>query len=658
MLRDMVQTSKTAAELGDLLTMVGFELEEVYESEGEDCLDVNIMANRGDGASVLGMAREVLAKDLTASPTPLWQRLMARESSHEELGAKVTVETENCTRYAARIIDQVENGPSPDWLQKRLRQCGQRPISLLVDLTNYVMLETGQPLHAFDLDRLNGGEIVVRQAKAGETIRTLDGKDHELDPSMMMICDGLRPVAVAGVMGGEETEVGHGTTTCLLESAHFAALSVRRTRKQLGLQTEASYRFERHVDPEGVTVALDRFVELYEEITGKPARPGITDVRQAAVAPTGIRLDLGRCRRLLGMEVSLDDAAGILKRLGFQVALGQDQLTASAPSWRADIQREEDLIEEVGRVFGYDKIPSILPVGSTTKGGLRGFDLAVEGFVQSCLRCGLDQAISHTLDDLHSLDRDVERVRVRTPHSPDMALLRSSMLPCLADSAQRNRGQAVRLFEVGKAFAVGSEKMMAGILLAGPQRGVHWAELQPQASFWVLKGILEGILRGFGAGADSVDPRFHPARQAKILVEGKEVGVFGQLHPDIAEDLDLPEAYAAEIDLADALAGVDLSFHSRPISRNPAARRDIAVTAPKSLAYSQIESAIQVSGGEELERHWLFDVYEGKGIPEGSHSLAIALQFRRVGSNFTDEEANQARDRVVAALAGLGATLR
>ncbi len=671
MLRDYVQSSLSAEAIADLLTMTGFELEEITEVEGEKVLDINIMANRGDGASVLGMAREVLAKDSSAKPTDLYlratERFPASDAGNRDVWAKtsVAVETPNCTRYACRVFEGLSNGDAPAWIQERLRKVGQRPISLLVDLTNYVMLETGQPLHAFDLDKLAGERIVVRQAEKGEKLTTLDGTEHELQPSQMMICDASRPVAVAGVMGGEDTEVSATTTRCLLESAHFVNTSVRATRKALGLFTEASYRFERHVDPEGVVAALNRFAELLYEATGNRPIGGVLDVYPIKPELSTLKVRVSKASALLGMPVSFDEAREALKRLGYVIS-GQDgeTLTIVPPTWRIDIQREEDLVEEIGRVVGYEKIPEALPIGSTPLGGAHGFELLVDTVREQLLRSGLDQTISHSLRDVHPLDAPTERVMVRNPHAPEMAYLRNSMLPSLCDAAIRNGGNNLHLFEIGRAHAAGSEETLLGILSVGAFEGPGWSPRDTTvADFFSLKGIVEAVARAVRISLElkrgTMDPRFHPTRQARVFLGGVEVGVFGQIHPERADETDLPpSAVLGEVNLSQVPLRQDAQINLRSVSRNPAARRDIAILIDKKVPYSELEAAIVSAGGSELEKHWLFDIYDGQGVPDGQHSLAIALQFRKVGSNFTDEEANALRDQIIGALTALGGKLR
>ncbi|MBI3721403.1 MAG: phenylalanine--tRNA ligase subunit beta, partial [Fimbriimonas ginsengisoli] len=373
MLLDFVETKLDASQTGDLLTMAGFELEELETVEGEPVLNVKVMSNRGDGLSAFGLAREVLAKEPHATPTILYERASARfaEAGAPPEGGEglVTIETPDCCRYACLLFAGVANGDAPDWIKKRLRQAGMRPISLLVDLSNYVMLELGQPMHAFDLAKLEGGRIVVRGARKGEKLTTLDGVERELAPGQMMICDARRLVAAAGIMGGLDTEVSARTSQVLLESAHFDAGSVRRTRKQLGLSTEASYRFERSVDPEGVVAALNRFAQLLSESGSPASSSGLVDVYPGRHDPLSIELSLSQANRLLGMDIEPAQAKSYLENLGFQVSGDGEPLIETPPSWRPDVVRECDVIEELGRVHGYEKIPECLPHGATVQGG-------------------------------------------------------------------------------------------------------------------------------------------------------------------------------------------------------------------------------------------------------------------------------------------------
>lgn len=678
MLRDFVETTLDANQIGDLLTMAGFELEGIEQVGEEWVLDIKVMSNRGDGLSVFGLSREVLAKDLDSKPTDLYNRAASRFESavaaetNQLPSDAASIESTECRRFAVRGFDGVNAAAaSPAWMQTRLDACGMRPISLLVDLTNYVMLELGQPLHAFDRDNLAGGRLVVRHANPGEKLTTLNGIEHELN-GQMMICDGEKPVGVPGVMGGLETEVTDSTTRLLLESANFVNTTVRKTRKQLGLNTEASYRFERSVDPEGVTAATRRFTELLLQ-----AQPGIQvsnilDLYPQPPVSTEIVLRAERASRLLGMEITPDQAENYLSRLGMTTKREGDKLVVSAPSWRPDIVREEDLIEELGRVHGYDRIPEALPFGSTPIGGSRGKELAKDRFRENLLRAGFTQIISHSLRAEHPLDEPCERVSPRQPASPEHSVLRSSLLPSLADAARRNGGRDLHLFEIGKVFyryegeygeTTYAAMLSQGNLVPPARQGVK----VPQADFFSLKSAVESTLISLGV-ADQVvfksfdpgeDLRFHPTRTAAIYAGDAQIGTVAQIHPTAAKETGLePSTFLAEIALDWLLDGVNPRLNIKSISRNPAVRRDIAVLVDKSIEFKQLEGAILAKGGDLLEKHWLFDVFEGQGIPAGKHSLGIGLQFRKHGENFTDEEANQVRDSIVAGLAELGATLR
>lgn len=671
MLHDYVETALSAQDLGDLLTMAGFELEGIEEVEGEPVLDIKVVSNRGDGLSVFGLSREVLAKDPNAKATDLYRKAVGGfvlgDENAPEAGqrTRVAIETPACTRYACRLFDNVRNAESPEWMQKRLRQSGQRPLGLLVDLTNYVMLELGQPLHAFDLDTLKEKRIVVRGAKPGEKLTTLNGIEHELQPHHMMICDAERAVAVAGVMGGADTEVSESTTHVLLESAHFVNTSVRKTRKELSLSTEASYRFERSVDPEGVVRGLNRFADLLAQVDGGQSRvPGVVDVYPAPPAKTSIDVRVSRASALFGMEITVDEARSYLERLGFAVTGNGEPFTVESPTWRPDIVREIDLVEEIGRVHGYERIPTAAPAGSTPIGGLHGLALARENVKNALLRAGFAQTISHSLRDLHPLDAGGERVGPKNPGSPEMAWLRNALWPSLCDAAQRNGGRDLHLFEIGKVHAPGSERTEAALLSTGALNPEHWVKsVSPAADFFSVKGAIEQALSAMDRDAElqpaSSDERLHPTRQATIVVGGVSVGVLGQIHPNVAEACDLPaETFLAAFDLERAFAASEARRRLHSISRNPAVRRDVSVLISKAVTFATVETAVAEACGDVLERLWLFDVYAGKGIPEGAHSISLALQFRKHGSNFTDEEANQVRDRAVKALEGLGGTLR
>ena len=677
MLCDVVETKLTAYQIGDLLTMAGFELEGIEEVGGDHVLDIKVMSNRGDGLSVFGLAREVLAKDQDSTPTRLYTRLASRfddvrvAETIQISNETVRIESESCRRFAARAFAGVNAKDSaPQWIQSRLEASGVRPISLLVDLTNYVMLELGQPLHAFDRNLLNGDRIIVRDAKPGEKLTTLNGVEHELN-AQMMICDGDRPVGVPGVMGGLDTEVTDATTNLLLESANFVNTVVRKTRKQLGLATEASYRFERSVDPDGVVAAIQRFTELLLDCQPHVQVSNIVDLYPGKQTFAPVKLRVDRASMLLGVDIKPLQANTYLQRLGMDVMAMGDSLMVVPPSWRPDIVREEDLVEELGRVHGYELIPEAYPQGSTPLGGSHGKELLKDKLREALLRAGLNQIISHSLRDFHPLDEPCERVAPRNPGSPENCVLRSSLLPGLAEAAKRNGNKDIHLFEMGKVFFSyeGSydETLYVAMLSQGALVPVNrQGDKVPQADFFSMKAVLESALDSLGIRnqityaplTDANEIRFHPTRSAVIQIEGEVVGTLGQIHPTAALDAGLePDAVLCEIAWDWVMNSVKPELSIKGISRNPAVRRDIAILIDKAISYSTIESSIAKAGGEVLEKQWLFDVFEGANIPAGKHSLGIGLQFRKHG-NFTDEEANQVRDQIVSELESLGATLR
>jgi phenylalanyl-tRNA synthetase beta chain len=675
MLRDFVQTSLDAEAIGDLLTMAGFELEGIEVVEGEPVLDIKVVSNRGDGLSVFGLSREVLAKDLDAHPTGRYHASASRFAG-EDVETTLTLPEETvaivsptCHRFAVRAFDGVPAGAqAPEWMQARLRQAGMRPISLLVDLTNYVMLEQGQPLHAFDRDRLAGGRLVVREAKPGEKLTTLNGEEHELS-GQMMVCDAERPVGVPGVMGGLETEVTDATERILLESANFHNTTVRKTRRELGLNTEASYRFERSVDPEGVPAALRRFTQLLLESAPEAKVSNIVDAYPLPPTLNPIRLRPARASALLGMEIGAEAAENYLARLGMHVrSVDVETLEVVPPSWRPDLVREEDLVEELGRVHGYEKIPDLPPMGTTLAGGVHGRYLLADRLRDAALRAGFTEIVSHTLRDASPLDRSADaRIGPRVPASPEHAILRDSILPSLADAAARNGGRDLHLFELGRVFSSGDgyvERTHLALLSTGAFVAFdRVGRPSPTADFFSLKAVIEGILSSAGIratfAANTSDPRFHPTRVADLQAEGRTIGILGQVEPSIAGELRLPaETILAELDF-DALAELrSEELELRPVSRNPAVRRDVTVAVGTDVPYERLATAIREAAGDVLERLWLADIYRGPGLAEGQHAVTLGMQFRKVGENFTDEEANQVRDRAVAALVPLGATMR
>lgn len=667
-IKEFVRTEASAEEIGETLTMLGVELENIEDSPLGPVLDFKVTPNRGDCLSVIGLARELAAKDVSRfTPTELFIRATQGFPRGDETtgltAANVQIEDPDlCLRFTARRWDGVRIVPSSNKLQARLSACGMRPINVVVDATNIVMLELGQPLHAFDFDLLREGRIVVRRAKPGEKMTTLDEVERELSTDMLMICDGVGPVAIAGVMGGANSEVSEQTTRVLLESAHFNPRSIRRTRTRLGMNTEASYRFERYVDPEGTLRAENRFAEILESETGVAPISGIIDLYPGRVQRKGILVRESRWNTLLGTEVPKAGAASALVSLGFRVEDRNDAISAVPPSWRADIAREDDLIEEIGRVWGYEKIPESIPPGAAMGG-----EEPEAAFYSKCrnamLRMGFTEVLNHTLCDESPLDLTCEHVRLRHPQAPELAVLRNSLLPGLAKTVAKNRGRDMQLFEIGRVFHVEHEVTMLSFAMCGRLLEEDWSQPEsPRVDFYVAKGVVEKVLQLTNRRIefrDSRDGRFHPGRQAAAYDGEKEIVVFGEILPEIATELDLPkECVMAECDLTSLFRVRETEPAYTPIGHYPPVRRDFSMTISKSVPYSAIEAAIRKGAGELAEHIWPLSTFEGKGIEPGFHALAVGLILRHPHKTLTDEEANEIRERVWQLLGELGATRR
>lgn len=660
---EFVAIEETPEALADRLTNTGNEIVEVRSSPGGPVFYLKLTPNRPDMLSIRGAAREIAAlygRELRDGAASL------EASGPAEPDVRVEVDAADlCPRYAARVIRNVRVGPSPDWLRRRLEAVGLRSISSVVDVTNYVMFEMGQPLHAFDLDLLGEHRILVRRARDREKITLIDGTEVKLDPEMLVIADGLKPVAVAGVMGGRATEVTGGTTNVLLESAYFEPVSVRRTAKRIGAASAASYRFERGVDPEGVLAAADRAAQLIAELSGASVSCTVFDVYPKRAAARRVRFRPERCRALLGTDISDNEAVAQLERLGMQVDRGDPAGWAvTAPTFRPDLAIEEDIIEEVGRMHGYDRIPETLPSGAAAAGKRSPHEELVRAVREHLLAQGLYEAVTNTLTSsaaLSSLGLEASPiwpaasgapVRLRNPLSEEWDTLRPSLLPGLLAAAQHNIRHGTRdvfLFECGCAHArVQEGEPLSRLLIAGLLLGSRWSDVwnadrAQAADFYAAKGVVEALACALGRGSLAADraqhPAFHPGRTACISEDGERVGIVGELHPSAAERLDLPRGvYLFELD-GDALlsrAGDNRKY--RPPSRYPRALRDLAIVVDSAVPSAGIERLLRQEMGPWGRVVRLFDVYSGKSLPDGKVSLAYALELEADDRTLTDEE--------------------
>ncbi|MFQ3651050.1 MAG: phenylalanine--tRNA ligase subunit beta [Gemmataceae bacterium] len=651
---------------------------------GDLVLEIDVLPNMARCLAMVGVAREVAA--LTGQQ--LKQPTTPNVPSGPAICGRVEVRIEDtrlCPRYAAALIQGVKVAPAPGQMARRLTYAGMRPINNLVDLTNYVMLEYGQPLHAFDYDVLKaraGGQaptIVVRPAKPGEKLTTLDGKDRTLTPEMLVIADTQGPIALAGVMGGLETEVTQQTVNVLLESASFDAVSIRRTARALDLNSEASNRFVKGVHPDLVPVALTRAAALMAHVAGGAVASGSVDVYPSPVPPRSIELPLREVRRLLGVEVPLSECVRLLESLEFTVTPGPEALTAVVPGHRLDIQEgPADLIEEIARLRGYDELPATLLAEPLP--AQRGNEaLAFEEHLKDLLvALGLQEAICYALTtpDQEAMLTTGPYVTLANPISSERTVMRRDLLPGLLQAVERNfkHSDAVRFFEIGSVYlpregqTLPDEPRRLAIVLGGYRGAEHWsdggARLTLSVDFYDLKGLIEALLTDLHVSANyrvGKSPAYHPGKCAEVTTGETVLGVFGELHPRLATRFGLngKPIVAAEFDLEKLRAAVPPRFVYVPFSTFPAAKRDVAVIVPEETPCERVEAEIKAGGGALLREVTLFDVYRGESIPAGTKSLAFAMTFQADDRTLSDKEIEKAFKAVQGRLSHvLKATIR
>jgi phenylalanyl-tRNA synthetase beta chain len=642
---------------------------------GEIVFEIDVLPNMARCLSIIGIAREVAALTGQAIRLPKCSESAAGPS----IEGKVRVDIENpklSGRYAAGLITEVKIAGAPGWMQRRLSYAGMRPVSNIVDMTNYVMLEWGQPLHAFDYDALvsrakgKAPAILVRSARAGEKLTTLDGVARELIPDDLVIADEAGPVAIAGVMGGRETEVSDSTKAVLLESANFDFLSIRRTMKRFDLPSEASLRFSRGVHPEIVQPAAKRAAELMGQYAAGTVWRGLVDHYPAQPEPAVYELRMSEVQRLLGTPLEADEATRILHSLEFKVAQkGPGILSVTAPPHRLDIQTgSADLIEELARIHGYDRLPATL-LKEELPEQHHSRSLTLEEKVRDTLAMlGLQEVITYSLTEP---DREAplgaaggEYVRLQNPISSQRTVMRHSVLAGVLEVAAANLRHAndVRLFEVGPVYLpragdrLPEEPRRLAIVMTGPRDGAYWGragdQLEQMLDFFDAKGVVEELMTALHVPGVSYRPStvsyLHPGRAAEVMVSGKSVGHLGQLHPTVASAYELPSqpVLTGELDLEVILESVPSRFTFTAISRFPAALRDIAVIVPTEISAERVAAEIRAAGGELLSGTRLFDLYQGESIPAGTKSLAFALSYQSAERTLTDAEVDRAHKKI------------
>ena len=617
-------------------------------------VEYEITPNRPDCLCMIGLAREVavtFGKELKLHE-PVVQ---AKAGGNIADMAKIVIEDPAlCPRYTARMVKNVKIAPSPAWMRERIRNAGMRPINNLVDITNYVMLEYGQPMHAFDFSCVKDGEIHVRCAREGESIRTLDGNDRPLTPNMLCICDTEKPVAVAGVMGGENSEIVGDTAMVLFESACFNGPSVRRTATALGMRTDASSRFEKGLDAEGTLKAVNRACELVELLGAGEVVEGVIDVFPGRKPQTTVKLEPQKINALLGTDLGEETMRKILTDLGF----GFDGDTILVPSWRGDVEHYSDIAEEVARFYGYNEIPTAFSGGISTAGGYSELQQTERRIGEVCRSMGLDEIITYSFispsyyDKIRMPKDDPRRdsLKILNPLGEDTSIMRTTILPSMLEILTRNynyRNKEAALYEIGKIYL----KRPDG--LADEPKIVSLGAYGPKTNFFTMKGWVENLLADLGAGkphfaAEKSNPSYHPGRCAKVFVGEKEIGVLGQIHPQTAANYGVDaELYCAELRF-DALCEVKGGIPVfKPLPRFPAVTRDIAVVCDGSVPVGDMTEAILSGGGQYLKGCSLFDVYTGSHVPQGMKSVAFSLTMRAEDQTLTDDHAEETVARVL-----------
>ena len=630
----------------------------------DTCVEFEITPNRPDCLSVLGLAREAavtFGKELKMH-TP--QVKGCGGDIHDYLSVEVR-NPQLCPRYTAKVVKNVKIGPSPRWMRERLRASGVRPIDNIVDITNYVMLEYGQPMHAFDIEYVKDHKIIVRNAVSGETIQTLDGVDRTLSEDMLVIADSEKASAVAGVMGGEHSGINENTHTVVFESACFKGSSVRITAKKLGMRTESSGRFEKGLDAQNCLPAVMRACELVELLGAGEVVDGVIDVDNTNYQPTRIHLDADWTNRFLGTDIPKEQMVKILTDLQFQME--GDEIIV--PSFRSDVEHKADIAEEIARFYGYNNIPTTIAKGSP-EGGYNEYQKFERVVNQNMLAQGMYEIMTYSFVSPKQYDKirlpkdDPKRqsVVIRNPLGEDTSIMRTNAIPSMMDILSKNynnRNGAVSLYEIGNEYIP-----VEGELLPDEVPNLVLGMYGDDKDFFTLKGVVENLLdtlaiREYDVDAKSDDPTFHPGRCAVLSKDGEEFGIIGEVHPLVCANYGInTRVYVGKLKLRKLFAMMDTQRSYVPMPKFPASTRDLALLCDDALPVMTMEKAIKAAAGKILEKIELFDVYKGSQIAQGKKSVAFNISMRASDRTLTDEEVNGAMSKILKALEELGAQIR
>ncbi|MCI9531689.1 MAG: phenylalanine--tRNA ligase subunit beta [Lachnospiraceae bacterium] len=631
--------------------------------------EYEITSNRVDCFGVLGIAREAAATFGKEFKPPVVPETGNGEDVNDYI--KVTVkDTELCPRYCARVVKNIKVAPSPQWMQRRLASQGIRPINNIVDITNYVMEEYGQPMHAYDLDRIAGREIIVRRAGKEEAFVTLDGQERQMDDSVLMICDGEKAVGIAGIMGGENSMITDSVQTMLFEAACFDGTNIRHSSKKVGLRTDASGKFEKGLDPNNALEAMNRACQLMEELGAGEVVGGVVDVYGKRKEGRSIPFDAGKVNQLLGTEIAKETMIGYFQQIGLSYDGAKEEV--AVPSWRQDLECLADLAEEVARFYGYDNIPTTLPTGEATTGKLS-FKLRVEEVARDTAEsCGFSQGMNYSFESPKVFDKLLiakdsklrQAVVISNPLGEDFSIMRTISLHGMLSSLSTNynrRNKNVRLYELGNIYL----PKQIPIEELPEERMQFTLGMYGEGDFYTMKGVIEEFFSKAGlSGKEIYEPNagrpfLHPGRQADIIYDGEAVGYLGEVHPQVADNYAIKErVYVAVVDMPKVVELATFDRKYEGIARFPAVSRDISMVMPKDILVGEVEKVFDAKGGSYLEHYELFDIYEGSQIQAGFKSVAYSLTFRAKDKTLEEADYMPAMDKILKSLEGMGIELR
>lgn len=662
-------------------TPIGLDIKEALMLD-DTVYEFELTANRADCFSMVGLSREF---GIMTNQKALFPVIMVNENGESIEGkASVAIEAHDlCTRFTSRLVTNVTIEPSPLWMQNRLRNSGIRPINNVVDVTNYVMLELGQPMHAYDYDCVADHTLIARRAKAGETLTTLDGNEREINESMLIIADTKGPIGVAGVMGGLTSEVTDKTTNVLFEAAVFNGPSIRRTSKALGMRSEASGRFERGVNHKYTAYAIDRAAQLLQQICPScKVSVGVIDVYPEPVEQRTVTFTAEQINDYLGTSIEKDRMVDILTKLEFGITESGDTIEALVPTWRADVTGMPDIAEEIARIVSYDNIAPTIPVAILSSGGMTPKKSLTKDVTHYLAHAGLSQIITFSFmhkDGLTNMmlpegDNRYTAIPILNPISEEFPYMRTTLVPAVIEAAKRNIAQQNKdlwLFETANVYEpkalplteVPHERPMACGIMMGKVTEAAWNQAQRDTDFYDVKGVVDGLLAKLGLTQYDIQPSsesyYHPGVSAHYTVNGVTIANYGELHPQVVKNFDLSgKVYMFEIDLEAVLSIIVPPFRYQSFSKFPGTSRDLAIVAPVSVTSGDIVALIKEHGGEYLESVSIFDVYEGEHIEAGYRSLAYNLQFRSMEGTLNDEDIDGAIQAIIDALATKNCKLR